>query len=421
MLEGDILMEQPEKQGFKIGEVIIIVIITCTFSIFAGISYGKIKYSNTVNINGLDNDGQQTPLNEFIQNYDYILENYYDGESIDEEALLNSALAAILNKLGVDDPYSLYMSEDDYNNFNITLEGEYKGLGIGVLKENDDSYILISYILDNSPASKLDVKAGDYIVAIDGKDTSKMTSQEFSEYVVNGDDEQFLLKIKREDKEFNVNIKKDKIELESVSSKVFDKDDKKIGYIGVSVFASNTYNQFKGKLAELEKKGVNALIIDVRGNTGGQLTEVSKMLSLFLDKEKVIYQMKKNKEKAVKYYSSGDITKDYPIVFLSDANTASASEVLILGLRENINAKVVGTKTYGKGTVQDLVDLSNGDKYKITTKRWLSPNGNWVNDTEGIVPDVEVKLDKKYFDNPTDENDNQLQEAIKVAFEQLVK
>ena len=244
---------------------------------------------------------------------------------------------------------------------------------------------------------------------------------EFSQYVISSDDEQFLLKIQRDEEEFSLNIKKGKVELSSTTSKVIERDGKKIGYIKLSIFAANTYNQFKKDFSNLEKQEIDSLIIDVRDNTGGHLTEVNKILSLFLSKDKIIYRMQKNNGKAVKYYSNGSITKKYPIVFISNNNTASASEVFILGLKENINAKVVGEKTYGKGTVQELIELSNGDKYKITTKRWLSPKGNWVNDTKGIAPDVEVKLSDNYLKNPVETNDNQLEEAIKLSIKEINK
>lgn len=416
------MKEQREVQGFRLSEVIIIVLITCTFSILAGISYGRIKYSDSININSFDSkEDDDTALNEFITNYKYIIKNSYNTEDIDEDELLNKALASVLKELGIKDPYSLYMDEESYSEFNITLNGEYQGIGIGASKESPDEYLKISYIIEGSPASSTNLKAGDYIISIDGKSSKNMTAQEFSQYVISSDDEQFLLKIQRDEEEFSLNIKKGKVELSSTTSKVIERDGKKIGYIKLSIFAANTYNQFKKDFSNLEKQEIDSLIIDVRDNTGGHLTEVNKILSLFLSKDKIIYRMQKNNGKAVKYYSNGSITKKYPIVFISNNNTASASEVFILGLKENINAKVVGEKTYGKGTVQELIELSNGDKYKITTKRWLSPKGNWVNDTKGIAPDVEVKLSDNYLKNPVETNDNQLEEAIKLSIKEINK
>ena len=135
------------------------------------------------------------------------------------------------------------------------------------------------------------------------------------------------------------------------------------------------------------------------------------MISLFVDSKHIAYQLEQD-GKVEKVYSTGTENKVYPIVFIADSYSASASEVFITSLRDNLDAKLIGTKTYGKGTVQELITLSNGDQYKITTKKWLTPKGDWVNDTEGVIPDIEVELSKKYFENPIEENDNQLKRAL---------
>lgn len=413
-VEGDNLNDSQMKQGFKLSEVVIIVLITCTFSIFAGVSYGKYKYSDSVNINNLSVEEEKDSLNEFIKQYKYIISHYYDSSKIDEKQLLNVALQSILSELGMSDDYSLYMDEEQYSELNINLNGQYEGLGIRAYKEDSDGYIIVLSVIENSPASLVDIKAGDYIKSIDGKDTDKMTTQEFSQYVLQSDSKKFVLKLIREKEEISVSIDKGPIELKSVESKIIQNNNKNIGYIRVSIFASNTYNQFKEQLESLEKNGFDSLIIDLRNNSGGHLKEVTKILNLFLDKENVVYQLQKDDEK-VKYYSKGNKNKEYPIVFLSDNTTASASEVFIISLKENLGAKVVGEKTFGKGTVQELVQLENGDQYKITTKKWLSPQGIWVNDTEGIEPDVNIRLNSDYLKNPSDANDNQLKKAIEIS------
>lgn len=413
-IEGDNLNDAQTKNGFKLSEVVIIVLITCTFSIFAGISYGKYKYSNVVNIKNLSSDAENDSLNEFIKQYKYITSNYYDNSKIDDKQLLSVALQSILTELGISDSYSAYMDEEQYSELNINLNGEYDGLGIQAYKENTDGYIVVSTVIDNSPASKSDIKSGDYIKSIDGKDTSKMTTKEFSQYVLQSDSKKFVLKLIRDSKEISVNIEKGAIELSSVESRMIKHNDQNIGYMRVSIFASNTYNQFKKQIEVLEKQNMDSLIIDLRSNSGGHLKEVTKILNLFLSKDNVIYQLQKD-EKKIKYYSKGNKTKDYPIVFLSDNQTASASEVFIISLKENLGSKVVGTKTFGKGTVQELIQLSNGDQYKITTKKWLSPNGIWVNDTHGIEPDVEINLGADYLKKPSDDTDAQLKSAIELV------
>lgn len=420
IVEGDILEKSHDNGKFTFKEVLIIVVITSIFSIFSGVMLGKLKYSDVVTIENINSKEANTELNEFIKEYKYIVSNYYDKEAIDEEKLLSVALKSILDELGMSDAHSLYMDEESYNQLNINLNGSYEGLGITAGKETDNSDILIVSVIDDSPASRADIKPGDYIISIDGKKTSEMTTQEFSQYILKSEEKNFALNIKREDKIISINIQKGDIELESVNSKVIEKENKKVGYIYITIFAANTYTQFKQHLQDLEKQGIDALIIDLRSNTGGHLKEIGKILSLFLDKKNVIYQLQKDKD-VVKYYSKGNKNKEYPIVFISDEITASASEVFIICLKDNLNAKLVGKKTYGKGTVQEMITMTNGDQYKITTKKWLSPNGTWINETKGIEPDVDIELSEEYFINPSDETDNQLQEALRVSIDELKK
>ncbi len=414
MFEGDTLESIKLTNRFKFTEVLIIVVITSIFSVFAGITYGRLKYSTVVYKNSESEKYEMSDdLKYFVENYLYIINNYYDKSSIDEGELLDGAIKVIISKLGLNDDYSVYMGEGEYNNFNINLEGNYEGFGIISAKEKEDDYITIVSILENSPAEKSGIKAGDVILAIDGKDVRKFTTQEFSQYIKNSAEKNFALKIKRGKETKNINIKKDSIDIKSVTSKVIEKNNKKIGYIYISIFANNTYTQFKEELEKLEKEKIDGLIIDLRDNSGGHLTTVAKIISLFLNKDKTIYKLKTDK-KTTKTKSTGKKDYELPIVFISNGQTASASEVMIYALKDNLNAKLVGEKTFGKGTVQEMIGLNNGNQYKITTKKWLSPNGKWVNDTKGIEPDFESKLSDKYLKDPKDENDNQLQDALSV-------
>ena len=174
----------------------------------------------------------------------------------------------------------------------------------------------------------------------------------------------------------------------------------------------NTYDQFKEQLEKLENEKIDSLIIDVRSNSGGHLTSATNILSLFLDSSKVIYQIE-GKDGITKYYSEGKETKTYPVVVLVNKESASASEILASALKEQYNAKLVGEKTFGKGTVQKLTETTGGIQYKVTTQHWLTSNGNWI-EKNGIDVDYEVALDEKYLLDPTDENDNQLQKAIDI-------
>ncbi len=394
----------------KISEAIIIITITCLFSAFAGFSVAKVKYMGEENFTQNNNSEKDEAIANFIKQYNYIKDNYYDGSKIDDKDMMKVALESVLEHLGIDDSYSTYMDSEKYNQFNLNLNGSYEGLGISIYKDEETGKIYVVDIMKGSPAESK-MKIGDIILSIDDKLSKDMTTQDFSNYVVNGNKEVFKIKIERDSKEQVIELKKGNVELESVYSEIIKKGNKKIGYISMSIFAANSSEQFKRELENLENDNIDSLIIDLRSNTGGHLSEVSKIISLFLNKDRVIYQLEKNGKKT-KYYSEGNITKTYPIIFIGNGATASASEVFIISLKDNLNAKLVGTKTYGKGTVQEMINMENGDQYKFTTKKWLSPKGTWVNDTEGIVPDVEIELSDKYFDKPTKENDNQLQRAI---------
>ena len=250
------------------------------------------------------------------------------------------------------------------------------------------------------------------IVEMDGIEVKGMTTTSFVELVKTKSDKVVELKIIRDGKEMVFSIKRDFIILKSVTSKIIEKNNQKIGYMYINVFATNTDVQFAEVLKNLEKQGMNSLIIDVRGNTGGHLKAVENVLSEFLNKKSVVYQIEE-KGKATKYYSKGSTTKKYDIIILGDGGSASASEILIAGLMDSYGAKFVGIKTFGKGTVQEVLTTSTDLQYKLTTKKWLTPKGVWIHG-EGIKPDYEVILDSSYYENPSDETDNQLQKAIEL-------
>lgn len=394
-----------KNKDFKVQEVIILVVITCVFSFFAGSSYTKMRYVGQKYT--VDSIKMSDALKTFVKNYNHIIDNYY--EELDEEKLLDAAFSTVVSELN--DPYSIYMNESDYNNLNINLEGNYEGLGIAIYKEKVDGYVIISNIFENSPAAKAGLKPGDTVISINDKLTDNLETAEISSMILNSTEPEYKLKILRGTEEIVVTISKSNVEIKSIEHQMYERNGKKIGYIYVSIFANNTYSQFKTALEELENQGMEALIIDVRSNTGGHLTAVYKMISLFVDSKHIAYQLEQDGVKDP-IYSTGKVNKEYPIVFIADEYSASASEVFIGSLRDNLGAKLVGTKTYGKGTVQEMITLSNGDQYKITTMKWLTPNGTWVNDTKGLIPDVEVQLSEAYINNPIEKNDNQLDTAL---------
>lgn len=382
---------------FKTKEVVCLLLFTALIGLAMG---GIVTYNVALKGEKVDDE-----LQEFITNYDYIVDNYYGD--VDKTKLVDSAIAGMLSTL---DKNSTYVGGSD-TNFSIYLEGSYEGTGIQVFNDEDNNVVIYS-VFEGTPASKAGLKAGDIIVKLNDKDTTNMLVSDFSD-LVKEQKGNFKITYKREDIEKTVKIKADTVELKSVSSKMIEKSNKKIGYIRTTIFANNTDEQFKKELNSLEDKGMDGLIIDLRGNSGGHLTTAEEIISMFLDSSHPIYQIK-TKENQSKYYSTGKETKKYKIVILIDGNSASASEVLTSALKEQYGASLVGEKSYGKGTVQELQTLPNGEQYKLTTKSWLTSKGKVI-DGKGIEPDYKVSLDDKYAEDPSDENDNQLRKAIEVV------
>lgn len=393
------------KKQFKLSEVIVLICITLIIGFILGVSILKVFYERD-NAKQYSNDQY---LSKFIENYNYVVDNYYGD--LDKDKLIDSAISGMLSS--IDDPYTTYIDSETSNSFNTTLEGSFQGIGVEIVNDSDNNIVVYS-VLDDSPASRAGIKSGDIMKSINGESLANVSTSDFVSKIRNSNEASFNLVIMRNDEDINVEINRELVTIKSVKGEIIEKNNKKIGYMYMSIFANNTYSQFKSELESLEKTGIDGLIIDVRGNTGGHLTAVENILSLFLDSSHVIYQTE-NKNGTVKRYSHGSVTKTYPIVVLTNEASASASEILAGALSQEYGAKLVGKHTYGKGTVQELKTLPDGEQYKFTTQKWLTPNGTWIHGT-GLPVDVEVEFNKDYYDNPIHENDVQLQTAIKTLF-----
>lgn len=384
-----------KSELFNLKEMIGIVIITALVGFFMGFMINK----------GSESTGLSHYEKELISNYRYILNNYY--KDIEPRDLISNSIKGMLGYL--DDPYADYIDIDQIDNFNILVNGEYEGIGIQIsYTENFEP--IVTYVFQNSPASKEGIKYGDIIISINDIDVTKKTLDEIKGIISDLKDEQFNITYKREDMEYKASLKRNKIIIESVSSKLYEQDNKKIGYIRLENFATNSYEQFKTELNKIESKDINSLIIDLRDNTGGQLIAVDKIVSLFTKDDVVIYQMKE-KDKITKFYDDDNEERIYDIVVLVNEYSASASELMAGALKEAYGATIIGNKTYGKGTAQEIVTLDSGEQYKFTTKEWLTAKGNSI-DGIGIIPNIKIEQPDEFYKNPMDENDEQLKKSI---------
>lgn len=394
-----------ERNTYTFEEVFIIMIISLVIGFFTCFSLNKIL-SGGKNYRLLSKD-----LNKFVDTYQTILKNYPD--KLDTSKLVESAIEGMMSSIG--DKYTTYNDVDGATTFNETVSGTYEG--IGCLVTTTENSIQIIEVFDDSPASKAGLKEKDIIKKIDGQDFSDKTSSDMANYIKESDKKEIKITIQRDSEEKEVKLKRQKLEVPTVTTKIYENNDKKIGYIDISIFSSVTDKQFKEKLKELEKKEIDGLIIDVRDNNGGYLNVVTNIASSLLKKGDIIYKLEKSNKKVETKKDTTKEKRTYPIAVLVNAGSASASEILASAIKESYKGFVVGTNTYGKGTVQQTMNLEDGSMIKYTIENWLTPNGNWINEV-GVTPTNVVELDEIYYQKPISENDNQLQEAINLVSNQ---
>ena len=328
---------------------------------------------------------------------------------IDKDKMVDDAIKGMLSSIG--DVYTNYSDLDSTISFDENVVGTYEGIGAVVYYS--DSKIIVNKVYNNMPAAKAGLQEGDIITKVDGVSYTDKNQEDLANYVKASNNSSVVLTVIRDGVEKDITIKRSKIEVPVVNSNIFNVNNKKIGYISISVFTSVANKQFEASLKELEKKNIDGLIIDVRDNGGGYLSSVTDICSLFLEKGKVIYQLDDGK----KITSVKDKTKTkrtYPVAVLTNELSGSASEILASTIKESYKGFIVGTNTYGKGTVQQVSKLSDGTMIKYTIEKWLTPEGNWINDV-GVSPTDYVEQSEAYYTNPLSENDAQLNKALELV------
>ena len=390
-----------EKESYSFDEVFSITIFSLLLGVLACFSVLTILNK------GKNYFVLSKELAKFVDAYDAIVDNYY--KEVDKDKLVESAINGMVSSIG--DEYTSYSDKDVTDNFNEAVNGKYMGIGALIMKSEND--LVIYKVFEDSPSYKAGLKDGDIILKLDDKDTKDMSVNDIASIVKNDDNKEVKLLVKRGEENLDITIVKDMVELPVVSGKVINHNDKKIGYISLSIFSSVASEQFNKQLVKLEKEGISGLVIDVRGNSGGYLTTVTDIASYFLKKGDIIYKLEVNDKVTVRKDKTKE-SRDYPVAVLIDKNSASASEILASSIKESYNGYVVGTNSYGKGTVQQTLVLSDGSMIKYTIEKWLTPLGNWINE-EGVVPTNYVELSSEYLNNPVFENDNQLNEALELV------
>lgn len=369
-----------EKRKFlnkQVAAFLLGIIFTIT-SLFIG-----AKLGNLFIVHG-DEQGVIKAITKEYANLPQIL-NFIDKKSIfkfNNKKAKDAALKAIVNSLG--DEYSEYLTKKETTEWESYLNGEFSGIGISFQK-NDNGEYQVTEVFKDSPAEKAGIKSGDIILKVDDK--LYETSEEMSEHIRGKSGTKVELVLMRDNKKINASMTRETVKEKTVYGKVLDDGS---GYILIKSFEEDTSKEFETELSAFEKQGVKSMIIDLRNNGGGYIDEGIKIADRLLKEGTITYMEDVNGKR--KYYNSDEKATKIKYVLLVNENTASTSEILTAAIKDNKGGKIVGTKTFGKGIVQETTKFKDGSSLKLTVLRYFSPKGNVIH-KKGIEPDVKVELD----------------------------
>lgn len=391
-----------ESKKVSVWILFLAVLLTGVFTYF-GTRYAARTSQNQVTQSEAKNDSNSDSVtssgdltNEDLKKlelvYDTLVNGYVD-KNISKDDLINGALKGMAEATG--DPYTNYLVNDETATIDETMTGSFGGIGAELRSENNR--VIISNTREGTPAQKIGLQENDAILKVNGED---MEGKSIS-YVVSkvrgevGTD--VTLTIQRGTQELEVKITRAKIAIETVKGTV-DSTDATIGHVQINSFAKNTAKEVEKAVTDLREKGVKKFIFDVRYNPGGLLDQAIMIANMFVDEGKTILNVE-NRDGQIKSYNA---SKDYgtfkitePYVLLVNEGSASASEILAAALKESADAKLIGKKTYGKGTVQSVIEVGDNAELKYTIAKWLTPNKTWIHKT-GIEPTEEVSMPDYY-------------------------
>ena len=330
------------------------------------------------------------------------LNNVYLGDFPEEDELIESAIKGYVSGLG--DEYTEYLTKEDYEELMTSVLGNYVGIGVYMSQDRYGNVVILLPI-EGSPAEEKGLKTGDIIKKVNGEDCQNMELSLVASKVKGEEGTTVNLEILREKETFTIDIERRNVKLNQMKSEALENN---IGYIKILSFDENCSKEFEQLLDELLEKNIKSLIIDVRDNGGGIVSEATNIANLFLEKDKVIMQElgKDSKEEVITTKKDAKVDSNLKIVILENENSASASELLIGALKENERATIIGVKSFGKGVMQEILPVSTGGALKVTIQEFRTPSGNVIN-KRGIEPDILVEDDKDT------KEDEQLQKAIK--------
>ena len=412
-------MEENQKKRTGFGSGMFVGFLLGVLLLGIGVTVGAHVYTSSTNQyliispSGIKQTAKSDILtNKTVKKIDELMSyiDLYYNDDYDEEDIRNAIYAGTLEGLG--DPYSVYYTADEYKDMQINTSGNYYGIGAALSQDAKTKEVTISKVYEGTPAEEAGLKDGDQIIKVNDTES---TSKELSALVqeIRGEEGTTVhLQVYRasNNKTFEIDVERKNVELPSITSKMLDGG---IGYIQISEFQSKTDEQFKSARADLKKQGMKSLIVDVRSNPGGLINAASNILDQILPEGTVVYTEDKYGKR--EDYTSDSNCLDCPIAVLVNENSASASEIFAGAIKDYNYGTLIGTKTFGKGIVQTVFPLEDGDAVKITTAKYYTPKGNYIHGV-GIEPDIELTYK---YSGPEDEAydmkyDNQVQKGIEV-------
>ncbi len=387
-----------------------LVLVTAIITFFATTVLFFIRDGNNEKYNisfNKEEVGQDNVL-KFNQVRDVLTKKYY--ENVNQDKLLEGAVAGMAAAL--EDPYTVYFTKENMKQFNEKTEGGYVGIGINVVMDNSGILNVVE-AFEDSPAKKAGLESGDKIIKVDGNDVTSIKDEDMIIKQIRGK-ENTKVKItvyrQSENKSIDFDVLRKKIKITNITREVLPG---KIGYIKIVMFDSDVADYFNKYLNELLKKDIKGLIIDLRDNPGGSYDQVCKIADRLLPKCLIVYTEDKQKKKEEQWSDAQDLK--LPIALLTNGNSASASEVLSGALKDHKKGVLIGTKTFGKGLVQEIYQLDDGSGLKVTVARYFTPSKKCIQGI-GISPDIEVDVLDKYKDSAVSEipreDDIQLKRAL---------
>ena len=369
------------KKKAIIGSIILVVITALLTSTV------QIAMGNRVVISK-DLYNEYKKYNKLIGLQEIVEDDFYKDTSGDD--LVQGAIKGMFSGLG--DVYSQYYTKEEFETLKEQTSGSFVGIGVYISPTSDDDYITIIAPIEGSPAEKAGIKAGDKIVKVDGNNVYTDDSDKAISMIKGKEGTTVKLTIKRGNKEFDIDIKREEIISKSVEGKVLDDS---IGYIKITSFNENTCDEFTEALNSLKKEDIKGLVLDLRNNPGGLLDVCSKIADELIGEGTIVYTKdnKGNKE----YLKSDKDKLGLPIAILVNEGSASASEILTAAIVDNNEGIAIGTTTFGKGLVQSVRELKDGTGYKLTTAQYFTPNGDYING-KGIEPKIIEKDESKQLD-----------------------